>query len=188
MNIIEAEKRVIFLRVTGGLLVLLSLLFIFTAILKGFYFVAREDVSPFRGLTSQLSQGVGYLYHNVFFLPWLWALVPAISFKTLNDAGSLLFIIYVLVLAYGRLLISQSFYLSKRITSTKEAFREREWFRELEKERGVVNVKETMQELKINIAFPNEKEWYKKPVGIVSLAVAAAVIAQILNLTLGFTS
>jgi hypothetical protein len=179
----RAQQRVIRRRILGAAIMLVSLVLIVCAILKSIYFLLENDVGPFSGIAYTIRLAIHSLFQATHRLP-SWELAPLVDPRMLNLPGNYGFIFLVSCLVIGRKIWDSAARLSSRITERLRKVEERGWERELMGQQGQLQGARP-DVLEITIALDQEDEWYKRPVGLILLAVAGGVLLQWLNLKLG---
>jgi hypothetical protein len=184
ITIHRARKRVTRQRIAGASVMLLSLVFLFCAALKGLYFSFENDNTAFSNLSHSLQRLIYAIYQRTSFLSWFWNWAPVPTEKALNVPGNWGLLFILACGAIGRTIWDSAASLSSRIRKTLQKVEEFGWERELMAQQGIVsgerpNVRE------ITIPLGKEDEWYQRPVGIILLGIAVTVLGQWVNLQFG---
>jgi hypothetical protein len=183
MNIAEAKHAVVKYRIAGAALMFISVLFSVCAGLKTVYFATANDVSPLVGLARQLRLAVYFIYEKTQAASYIWEWAPVIDPFHLNTAANFVFLLIVIVGTIGRLIWDSAAHLARRIRDAEQAAEAHGWQRQLGA--GPSHATAAPDRININIELDQKDQWYKRPLGIVLLALAGGVLLQWLNLKLG---
>jgi len=163
----------------------IAILFIFCSTLKGIYFSAQENTSPFFTIFRMIQNFVYFIYEHTQFISWIWKHAPIINFQTPTAIGNLSFILIAIIGGIGRIIWDSASHLSMRINNTILKVEEFGWEQELMKKDGQ-HRDFNSDVLQINIELHQEEQWYKRPLGIFLIGTATIIIGQLLNLKFGF--
>ena len=184
MRIAEARKQVARGRLIGALLLVFAAALFLIAGLKGIYFSQQGDKIALAPLSLLLQRGVYFIYEHTQFASWLWTFAPTPTVRPLDTLGNYGFLLIASCLAIGRVIWDSADHLSSRIKAATKRVEEAAWEQELHAKQGRVSAPRP-DVLNLNIELDQRDQWYKRPVGLVLLAIAGAVAAQMLNLSLG---
>lgn len=184
MKIYEAKRRVTRQRILSlAIMVIAAILFVL-AILKSIYFAMANDTSGFSVISQGIQRIVGLIYKNTQFLSLFWQWAPVFNPQVLNTPGNYGMFFITLCGAIGRVMWDSADNLSSRIAKTIRKVEEIGWEQEL------MGQKETAERtkpdiLQINIELDQKDQWYKRPVGLILIGIAIAVLGQWINLQFG---
>lgn len=184
MHINKARTKKTRLRVGGAVLMIgAGLLFVCTGI-KSVYFSLANDVSAFSAVSRGIQRLLYLVYENTQQISWVWERAPVIDPSVLLSQGNLGALLTVIVGAIGRIMWDSASLLSKRIKEAEELVQSERWRRDLQGQQGQVLVART-DVLEINIELDQKDQWYKRPLGLLVLALIGGVVLAWLNLKLG---
>lgn len=184
MKIIEAKKRVNHLRLLSVVVMSTAGLFLACAALKSLYFAMAGDTAAFSAVSRSVQRLVYFIYERTQFVSWVWDLAPTINTSQLNTSGNLGFLFIAVCGAIGRIMWDSALDLSLRIAKTIQRVEELGWEQSLLAKQGVIEGAKP-DVLQINIDLDQEDQWYKRPVGLLLIGVAIAVLGQWANLKFG---
>ncbi len=185
MKIYEAKNRVKKQRILAVVIMAAMAILFSCSALKSIYFSMANDTTALSSLSQGIQRIVYFIYERTQFFAWFWEWAPVINPKILNTAGNLGFLIIVITGAIGRMMWDSATNLSARIGKTILKVEELGWERELMRQHGQVPSGKT-DVLQINIDLNQEDQWYKRPLGLILIGIAIAVLAQLANLKFGF--
>jgi hypothetical protein len=184
MKIIEAKKRIARQRLTALAVMTVAALFAVCAGLKSIYFAFDGDTSAFAGLSQGVQRLVRFIYEHTQFVSWVWDLAPVVSQKELDSPGNFGFLFIICCVVVGRMMWDSATNLSSRIAGIIKRVEELGWERELLGQQGLIaGAKPDV--LQISIELDQNDQWYKRPMGLVILGAAIAVLGQWANLKFG---
>lgn len=184
MKIFEAKKRITRQRLVAVIVMVAATLFLACAGLKSAYFTLNGDTSALSSLSRGLQRLIYAVYERTQFISWFWELAPVINPKEPNTPGNFSFLFIVVCGAIGRIMWDSASNLSSRIKKTIQRVEELGWERELMAQQGhVPGAKPDV--LQINIELDQKDQWYKRPIGLLLLGVAIAIVGQWANLQFG---
>lgn len=144
------------------------------------------DATALFPLSQAVQNAVYFVYKRTQFVSWVWELAPVINPLEINTSGNFGFLFIAICGALGRILWDNATHLSSRIAQTIQRVEELEWKQELMGQRGQLpGTKPDV--LQINIELDQKDQWYARPMGVVFLGIAIAVLGQWANLKLGLT-
>lgn len=184
MKIFEAKKRVTKLRMISAILMVASILFALCSILKSLYFILEEDSSPLFPITTGIRRLVYFAYEQTQFISWIWEQAPVVTPHTINASGNLGFLLVVCCGTLGRVMWDSASDLASRIRQTIRKVEEIGWEQSLLMQQGISHG-EKPDILQINIELDQKDQWYKRPIGLIVIGIAIAVLAQWANLKFG---
>lgn len=184
MKIFQAKKRVTRQRIAAAFIMVVSALFFTCAALKSFYFAMAGDTTAFSGVAHGVQRLVYFVYERTQFVSWFWEWAPVANPKELNTPGNFGLLFVAICGAIGRIVWDSATSLSVRIKETIKKVEEIEWQQELMAQRGQFSGAKP-DVLQINIDLDQKDQWYKRPIGLLLLGIAIAVLGQWLNLQLG---
>jgi len=185
MKIGDAQKGVKRRYVIGVFTMIISALFILCSIMKTTYLGIHGDRSAFATLTARLEDFINFVYQNTQFISLIWDWAPVYKPKELNDSGNLEFAICAWCYLTGQLIFSSGSTLSARIKKTKDRVEELLWEQSLLRDEGVTTGAKP-DILQVTVELGDKDQWYKRPLGLLVIGIAVAVIAQWANLKFGF--
>lgn len=184
MKIIEAKKRVTHLRLLSVVVMCTAVLFFSCAALKSIYFAMTGDTTAFSVVSRAVQRLVYFIYERTQFVSWVWDVAPIINPRELNTSGNLGFFFIAVCGAIGRIMWDSAAHLSSRIAKTIQRVEELGWEQALLAQQGIVaGAKPDV--LQINIDLDQKDQWYKRPIGLLLIGVAIAVLGQWANLRFG---
>ncbi len=185
MKIFEAKKRVMRLRIVATIIMAISALFIICGAMKGIYAGVAGDASPFQFLSQGIQKAVFFVYERTQIISWIWKFAPTLNPQQFNSPGTLGFLFVTCCGAIGRVMWNSASHLANRIAKTIQRIEELGWEQALLKQQGLLT-SVNADVLQISIELEQKDQWYKRPIGLVFIGVAIAVIAQLVNLKFGF--
>lgn len=163
---------------------LVSVLFFTFATLKSIYFSMAGDTTALSSLSRGVQRMIYFIYERTKFFSYFWEWAPVINPKEPNTPGNLGFLFVVVCGAIGRTMWDSASSLSWRIKKTIQKVEELGWEQELMAQRGqIAGAKPDV--LQINIELEQKEQWYKRPIGLLLLGVAIAILGQWMNLQFG---
>lgn len=185
MTILEAKKWIKMQRSLAAAIWVISALLFACAALKSIHVSMEGGTTALSPLTHGIQRGVYSIYQATQFASMLWEWAPVLNPQVLNTSGNFGFLLIVIAGAIGRMIWASAADLSARIAKTIKKVEELGWEQELRGQRGqITNAKPDV--LQINIDLNQKDQWYKRPVGLILLGVAVAVLGQLANLKFGF--
>src|SRR6266702_4400323 len=184
MKISEAQRRVTTLRIISTIIIATSVLLLVCGTLKGLYAGMAEDSGPFQFLSQAIQKAVFFVYERTQIISGVWKLAPTLNPQVLNSSGNFGFLFVTCCGAIGRVMWNSASHLANRITKTIQRVEELKWEQTLLTEQGqLAGVKPDV--LQISIELEQKDQWYKRPMGLLSIGIAIAVLAQFMNLKFG---
>ncbi len=184
MKIFDAKRRVFKQRILSlAIMGVAATLFLF-AVLKSVYFAMQGDTSAFSVINQAIRRLVQLVCENTQFLSLFWRWAPVFNSQVLNAPGNYGILFITLCGAIGRVIWDSANNLSLRIAKTIRKVEELGWEQELMGQKKLT-VGDKPDILNINIGLDQKDQWYKRPVGLILLGVAVAVLGQWINLQFG---
>lgn len=188
MKLGQARIRVTRMRIISIMLGIVSGLIVVIGFIKGFYYYAESlnaaALPPLARLTAFAKHGIELLYAGTPFLGLFWSNAPLAAPYDLNWPGNYWLIFWAAVFMISQSIWSAASRLNQRIRACIKRVEELGWDQELLGQMGVVQgVKPDV--MQINIELDQKDQWYKRPVGLIAIAVAATVLGQLANLKFG---
>lgn len=187
MKIYQAKKWVKIQRTLAVIIMATSTMFLVFTALKSIYFSMNGDATAFASISQGIQRGIYFIYQRTQFLSWFWETAPIFTPKVLNTSGNFGLLFIAVCGAIGRIIWDSATNLSNRISKTILKVEEIGWERELMKQNGQIQT-EKVDLLQINIDLKQEDQWYTRPIGLVLLGIAVAVLGQLANLKFGLVS
>jgi len=184
MKIIEAKKRVTHLRLFSVVVMCIAALFFLCAALKSIYFAMAGDTTAFSVVSRTVQRIVNFVYQRTQFVSLVWDLAPIINLREFNSSGNLIFFFIAVCGAIGHATWDSAAHLSSRIAKTIQRVEELSWEQTLQCQQGMVPGRE-LDVLQINIDLDQKDQWYKRPIGLLLIGVAIAILGQWANLKFG---
>lgn len=184
MKISEAQRRVSRLRALSWIILIVSVVFILISALKSIAWAVEGNASVLAPLTQGLQRLVYVAYEKTQALNWVWRIAPVINQRELNSSGNYGFLFLICVGALGRLMLDSANHLSARIKRVILRVEEQGWEQALHTQQGRVT-EQKPDALLINIDLERRDQWYKRPLGMILLGVAVAVLGQWVILQFG---
>ena len=184
MKIFEAKRRIIKQRMLSIAIMSVSATFFVLALLKSIYVLMAGDTSAFAPISQSIQRVVEVIYQNSQFLSPFWHWAPVFNPQVLNTPGNYGMLFIILCFAISRVMWDSANNLSLRIAKTIQKVEELGWERELIGQKGS-DTGLSHDLLQINIELDHKDQWYKRPVGLILLGVAIAVLGQWVNLQFG---
>lgn len=184
MKIFKAKKRITRQRVVAVVIMVASMLLLACAALKSAYFTLSGDTSALSSLSRALQRLIYAVYEKTQFVSWFWEVAPVINPKEPNTSGNFSFLFIVVCGAIGRIMWDSASNLSSRIKKTIQRVEELGWERELMGQHGQFSGAKP-DVLQINIELDQKDQWYKRPIGLLLIGVAIAIVGQWANLQFG---
>ena len=184
MKIHEAKKRVKAHRTIAIILIIVSALFAACSILKSLYFAMEADASPFSSISNVIRQIIYFIYEQTQFVSWVWEQAPVTNPKELNTSGNFGFLLVACCGALGLMMWDSASDLASRIRQTIRKVEEIGWEQSLLIQQGLSRG-EKPDMLQINIELDQNDQWYKRPIGLILIGAAIAVLGQWVNLKFG---
>ncbi|MFZ3117560.1 MAG: YniB family protein [Variovorax sp.] len=184
MKISEAKSRITRHRIFAAVIMITATLLLACAALKSIYFSVEGDRTALASLSQTLQRIVYFVYKRTQFVSWFWEWSPVIKSNELNTTGNWGFLFVVVCGAIGRTMWDSASNLSLRIKRTIHRVEELGWEQELMGHRGQI-AGARPDVLQINIELDQKDQWYKRPIGLLLLGVAIAILGQWLNLQFG---
>lgn len=181
MKILDAKKSVARLRVGSILIMFFSTVFFCCAALKNISFAMQGDTV---GLSRTVQYLVYFVYERTQFISWIWSMAPVIDPRKINTAGNFGFLFILLFGVIGRLMWNSAIQLSIRISNTIKRVEEFGWEQALLAQQGII-IGKNRDILQINIELDQKEQWFKRPIGLLAMGIAIAVLGQWANLTFG---
>lgn len=135
--------------------------------LKRLYYATTDSVHR---PAQAINEWILDLYNTIPPLRALWPYLPYPSIPPLLSADNLWFALLLLILALGALVRDSGRHLSQRIAAVRQRVEEKRWEQSLTGDLPRPDV------LAIQIDLTTRDEWYKRPFGIVLLAVIGGAI------------
>lgn len=184
MKIIDEKKRVTHLRVISAIIMSTAILFFACSALKSIYFAMANDTTALSVLSRAIRRLVYFIYERTQFVSWVWDWAPVANPKIINSSGNFGLLFIVTCGAIGRTMWDSAAHLSSRITRTIHRIEEFGWEQALLAQQGIIaGTKPDV--LLINIDLDQKDQWYKRPIGLILIGVAIAVLGQWANLKFG---
>lgn len=183
MKVADAKRRVLILRVASLVLLVGSTLFLNISCLKLLAWTAQGDASGFASISRFVHSVINTLFEHTRFLSWVWQVAPVGNLRQLNTAGNFGMLLIICCGAFGRLIWDSASRLSTRIKKTLQRVEERGWELALSGQDAAERPKPDV--LQIEIELHQSDQWHKRPLGMLLIGVAIAVLGQWANLQFG---
>ena len=166
----------------GWTISLFSFVLLIMALILALYRATEFDNSIFYQVSSLLNQITVYIFQNT---QWplfreLWAYAPQLHYPNIFVEENLKFLAVLCSLMAGMIMVDSGVHLSKRIDKVRHKAEEKKWERSMDGE-SVVN-----DTLTIEIITESKDSWYKRPAGILAMAVVGGYFVNILSKITGF--
>jgi len=184
MRIFDAKKRITKQRIIAATIMGVSMLLLACAGLKSAYLSLAGDTTALSSISRGFQRLIYFVYERTQFISWFWEWAPVINPKEPNTSGNFSFLFVVVCGAIGRTMWDSASHLSSRIKKTIQRVEELGWEQELMEQRGQISGARP-DVLQINIELDQKDQWYKRPVGLLLLGVAIAIMGQWVNLQFG---
>jgi hypothetical protein len=184
MKIYEAQHRVWRLRAISLTVLVAFSGFLMVAGLKSIAWAVQGDSTAFAPFAQGVLRIIRALYEKTQFLSWGWQVAPIANPRELNSPGNYGFLFIICCGALGRVMWDSASHLSARIKKTLLRVEELGWEQSLLAQQGLVS-REKPDALQINIDLQQKDQWYKRPIGLVLIGIAIAVLGQWANLQFG---
>ncbi|WP_167309963.1 YniB family protein [Ralstonia mannitolilytica] len=185
MKILEAKKHVTRLRIAGLIILACTFVLFAFAALKSLYFAMSDDRTAFSVISQAVQRLIYVIYEKTQFAELIWKAAPVVNPRDFNTTGNLGFLLIVLAGGMGRTMVDSAAHLSARIAKTIQRVEELGWEQSLLAQQGTVSSGGKPDVLQINIELDQKDQWYKRPIGLILLGVAIAVLGQLANLKFG---
>ena len=187
----EAWRRAWTYIFLGGVLLIFSIAIVITAIVKGFYYGC-----PPSQVCTAVKAPIDWAYGHIFFIPWFWSWIPDAPsgewyLSLLSSAGlcALFFLLFALFLSSNgnqlRMLLDEA-----RWEADKRAFGE-SYKPGNTQTTGPINAGGGVKIEQIINNSPEVKKWnknfFKKPPGLIIIAVLGGVLTLYFGQVLGFS-
>ena len=116
------------------------------------------------------------LYNTSPLFPAVWPYIPYPSTSPLLSTDNLWLAVWAAIIAYGYFMRDSGDHLRKRIAAVRRRAQDKRWERSLTGDLPRPDV------LVVQIDLTTRDQWYKRPVGIVLLAVIVLLIGRLFNL------
>jgi hypothetical protein len=184
MKIYEAKRRALINRLAAFIIIGITSVFLFCSLLASLYNYSKET-APLLNVFGQLIRYfIELIYWHTQFASYFWNAAPIIDMHSWNTPGNFGFIFTALSWLIGCSFWGNATLLSSRIASTRKRVEEIRWENELLGQQNIAGG-ERPDLLQVNIAIDQQDQWYKKPMGMILIGVAIAVLAQLINLKFG---
>ncbi|MEC5400106.1 YniB family protein [Uliginosibacterium sp. H1] len=184
MRIYEAQRRVWRLRAISSVVLVAFSAVLLISGLKSIAWAVQGDATAFAPVARGVLRIIHVLYEKTQFLSWGWQVAPIANPRELNSSGNYGFLFIICCVALGRLMWDSASHLSARIRKTILRVEELGWEQALLAQQGLA-VGQKPDVLQINIDLQQKDQWYKRPMGLVLLGIAIAVLGQWANLQFG---
>jgi hypothetical protein len=184
MKISEAKSRIARHRIIAAAVMITAMLLLACAVFKSIYFSVEGDTTALSFLSRAIQRLVYFIYERTQFVSWFWELAPVIKPEELNTTGNWGFLFVAVCGAIGRTMWGSASNLSLRIKKTIQRVEEFGWEQELMGQHGQIS-RTKPDLLQITIELDKKDQWYKRPIGLLLLGVAIAILGQWLNLQFG---
>jgi len=172
------------LRIIATMIMTISAFFFVCGAMKGLYAGVAENASIFQFLSHWIQKTIFFVYERTQIISWIWKLAPRLNPQVLNSPGTLGFLFVTCCGAIGRVMWNSASHLANRIAKTIQRVEELGWEQALLKQQGLLS-SVNADILQISIELDQKDQWYKRPIGLVFVGVAIAVLAQLVNLKFG---
>lgn len=184
MKISEAKNRIARHRTFAAAVMITAMLLLACAALKSAYYSVEGDTTALSSFSRAIQRLIYSIYERTQFVSWFWEWAPVIRPKEPNTTGNWGFLFVVVCGAIGRIMWDSASNLSSRIKKTIQRVEELGWEQELMGQRGQISGAKP-DVLQINIELDQKDQWYKRPIGLLLLGIAIAILGQWLNLQFG---
>jgi hypothetical protein len=178
VTLLQAERRVRTGYALGYTLMALGLLGLCISMVKYFYFAPPNPLSdpytfPLRLRIYSLLQTCGPCF-------FIWKITPTPTlFLQLNAVGNYGVLFLVCIFLLGVLIRNSAWHLNGTIKATRLEVQKFGWARQLLQQQGYVDT--TRDLLAVEIQLASRDTWYKRPQGLILLAVTSGVLVQIIR-------
>lgn len=184
MKIFEAQRRVSRLRALSLVIIIVSALFFLVSALKSIAWAVQGDTTALASFAHEIQRLIYLVYEKTQVLSWVWHVAPVVNPRELNSSGNYGFLFVTCCGALGRLMLDSAHHLSARIKKIICRVEEQGWEQALLAQQGLV-YGQKRDVLQINIDLQQKDQWYTRPLGLVLLGIAIAVLGQWANLQFG---
>lgn len=184
MKISEAKKRITKQRIVSVVVILAALIFLVCAALKSIYLSLDGDTTALSSASRAIQRLVYFIYERTQLISWFWTWAPVLNPRELNTTGNWGGLFIVICGFIGRVMWDSASHLSLRVKKTIQRVEELGWERELMGQSGQISEGKP-DVLQINIELDQKDQWYKRPLGLLLLGIAIAVLGQWANLRFG---
>lgn len=184
MKIYESQRRVWYLRTVSFLIMIVSSLFLLISALKSIAWSANGDTTAFASVGNDFIRVINKVYENTLFLSEVWRIAPVLNFEKINSSATYGFIFIACCIWLGRLMWDSANHLSMRIKNVIRRVEEFGWEKVILEQQGLVPGQRP-DVLQINIDLQQKDQWFKRPIGMITIGVAVAVLGQWANLRFG---
>ncbi|WP_419687524.1 YniB family protein [Burkholderia theae] len=188
MKLGQARNRVVYMRIVAASLWVISALIFFIGFIKGLYYFldasSPSTLPPIAQLTVTIKKCIELLYAYTPFLHPIWTNAPLAAPYDLKWPGNYWLIFWAATGFVSQSIWGAASHLNQRIKASIKRVEELGWDQELLRQMGAVHGTKP-DVMQINIELDQKDQWYKRPVGLVAIGVAAAVLGQLANLKFG---
>jgi hypothetical protein len=161
-----------------------AVLFLACTAVKSVSFRLQDDVSALAPISRSIKLGLYFIYEKTQGISLVWQNAPVIDLSVPISPGNLAALSILIVGLIGRILWDTATLLSRRIKEAEQAVENQRWQQDLLRQQGQLVVPRA-DVVEISIELDQKDQWYKRPLGMVVLALIGGVVLAWLNLKLG---
>lgn len=185
MQIYEAKKRVLRLRVVGTIVIAASAVVFTASSLKSLYVAAAQE-----GGGIPIGHGIRRLISAIYprgpVSQWLWELAPTLRPDRVISSGNCGFVFVTGWFFLGCLMIASARHLAQRITAAYFRAEETGWDQDLLAGQGRPRIV-AADVLHMSINLEGKDQWHNRPLGAALLGIIIVVAGAWATLKLGLT-
>jgi len=177
---IKKSRRQITIGWTISIVALIIL--VMSCVLTLYYMTLSSNVfdKPFNQIALAIFQNTQF-----WGLKYLWKIVPVVYYPEIFTTKNLGFAVIVCLLIFGVVVRDSGIKLAKRLNKKKDEAEEDQWLQSLKydpvKQSLKVEPVEQSGFRPIVIQIGNKENWYTRPFGIISLAIIAGYLVNLLS-------
>lgn len=183
LTLIEAEKRVRWQKIIARPVFIISIVLLSMGTVKLIYLLNWQVDALSVLLGGLIKRAIELIYLNTQFLSIFWKISPLPTVEPANSLGNYYALFLGCAVIISRLVLISAKHLSLRIHNARKKADERRWTNQMEGEQALSPNRLDISAI-IFTAEPNDR-WHTRPLGLTVLTVTCAVLAQIVNLSLG---
>lgn len=183
MHLRQAIKKSRRQIITGWIISISALIIlVMSCVLTLYYMTLGSNV-----FDKPLNQIALTIFQNTQFLglKYLWKIVPVIYYPEIFTIKNLGFAAIICLLIFGVVMRDSGIKLAKRLNKKKDEAEEDQWLQSLEYKPVKESLKNEPVEKNgfrpIIIQISNKENWYTRPPGIISLAIIAGYLVNLLS-------
>ncbi|MFA0670126.1 YniB family protein [Vibrio splendidus] len=158
------------------------------AFLKGLHFSFENQGAIGNYLSSLIGKLINFIYSFTDFIPFfwekLWPNLPMLNLNNLLQESNYYFFALLAITLFFVIQLQESFWLKSKINKILREVEDEELKGDIKRQRGhTEGPRPDILELDINVNTP--EPWFKKPLGLLVIGLAIAVIGKLLTTLLG---